>query len=51
MLEKQRDELLQENENINNSLNEMDSKLKPKIPNTTDFKKDLKIWDNHLLIW
>ena len=42
VLEKQRDELLQENENINNSLIEMDSKLKPKIPNTTDFKKRFK---------
>ena len=42
LLEKEKSELIQENENINNSLLEMDSRLKSKIPKTTDFKKRIK---------
>ena len=42
LLEKERSELIQENENINNSLLEMDSRMKSKIPKTTDFKKRIK---------
>ena len=42
ILEKERNELIQENESINNSLLEIDSRLKSKIPNTTDFKKRFK---------
>ena len=42
LLEKERNDLIQENENINNSLLEMDSRIKSKIPKTMDFKKRLK---------
>ena len=42
LLEKEKNELIQENESINNSLLEMDNRLKSKIPKTADFKKRFK---------
>ena len=34
---------MQENENINFSLTELDSKYKSKVPNTSDFKKKVNL--------
>ena len=36
-------DLIQENENINNSLTELDTKFKSKIPNTSDLKKQINL--------
>ena len=42
-LEKENIDLIQENENINNSLSELDTKYKSKIPNTSDLKNQINL--------